>query len=49
LDELMSLSDRILVIYEGEIIAEGSDFTEEELGLFIAGQKKEGTAHVRAI
>ena len=43
LDELMSLSDRIAVLYEGEIIAEGSDFTEEELGLLIAGQKKEGT------
>ena len=42
LDEIMSLSDRILVIYEGEIIAEGSDFTEEELGLLMAGQKKEG-------
>jgi len=49
LDELMSLSDRILVIYEGEIIAEGSDFTEEELGLLMAGQKKEGAGRVRAI
>lgn len=39
LDELMSLSDRILVIYEGEIIAEGANFTEEELGLLMAGQK----------
>ena len=48
LDELMSLSDRILVIYEGEIIAEGSDFTEEELGLLMAGQKKEETENVRA-
>jgi len=46
LDELMSLSDRILVIYEGEIIAEGPDFTEEELGLLMAGQKKEGAGHV---
>jgi len=45
LDELMSLSDRILVIYEGEIIAEGSNFTEEELGLLMAGQKKEGARH----
>jgi ABC-type uncharacterized transport system ATPase subunit len=49
LDELMSLSDRILVIYEGEIIAEGPDFTEEELGLLMAGQKREGAAHVSAI
>lgn len=49
LDELMSLSDRILVIYEGEIIAEGSDFKEEELGLLMAGQKKEGIKNARAI
>lgn len=48
LDELMSLSDRILVIYEGEIVAEGSDFTEEELGLLMAGQKKEGTGNAAA-
>ena len=40
LDELLLLSDRIFVIYEGEFIAEGSDFTEEELGLLIAGQKE---------
>lgn len=39
LDEIMSLSDRILVIYEGEIIAEGTNFTEEELGLLMAGRK----------
>jgi len=43
LDELLSLSDRILVIYEGEIIAEGSDFSEEEVGLLMAGQKEEGS------
>jgi simple sugar transport system ATP-binding protein len=49
LDELMALSDRILVIYEGEIIAEGSDFKEEELGLLMAGQKKEGIKNARAI
>jgi simple sugar transport system ATP-binding protein len=39
LDEIMSLSDRILVIYEGEIIAEGTNFTEEELGLLMAGRR----------
>jgi ABC-type uncharacterized transport system ATPase subunit len=49
LDELMSLSDRILVIYEGEIVAEGSDFKEEELGLLMAGQKKEGAKNARTI
>jgi simple sugar transport system ATP-binding protein len=40
LDEIMSLSDRILVLYEGEIIAEGRAFSEKELGLLMAGQKK---------
>jgi simple sugar transport system ATP-binding protein len=40
LDELIALSDRIMVIYEGEIIAQGSNFTEEELGLLMAGHKK---------
>jgi len=49
LDELMSLSDRIAVLYEGQIIAEGSVFTEEELGLLMAGQKKEGTNNAAAI
>ena len=39
LDELISLSDRICVIYEGEIVAEGTGFTEAELGLMIAGQR----------
>ncbi|MDI3547144.1 MAG: ral nucleoside transport system ATP-binding protein [Halanaerobiales bacterium] len=44
LDELRSLSDRIMVIYEGTIVAEGKteDFTEEELGLLMAGQGLEG-------
>ncbi|NLM97582.1 MAG: ABC transporter ATP-binding protein [Halanaerobiaceae bacterium] len=43
LDELRSLSDRIMVIYEGRIVAEGrtEDFTEEELGLLMAGQEVE--------
>ncbi len=41
LDELKSLSDRILVMYEGAIIAEGEAerFTEEELGLLMAGHR----------
>ena len=39
LDELMALSDRILVMYEGEIIAEDSTFKEEELGLLMAGSR----------
>ena len=49
LDELMTLSDRILVIYEGEIIAEGSDFTEKELGLLISGQKTHGAGNAAAM
>jgi general nucleoside transport system ATP-binding protein len=39
LDELMTLSDRILVMYEGKIIAEGPHFAESELGLLMAGSK----------
>ena len=43
LDELLSLSDRIMVMYEGEIIAKGETgtFTEEELGLLMAGHRRE--------
>jgi simple sugar transport system ATP-binding protein len=45
LDEILSLSDRILVIYEGQIVAEyGPDVSEEEIGLAMLGGKKEATA-----
>jgi simple sugar transport system ATP-binding protein len=45
LDEVLSLSDRILVIYEGQIVAEyGPDASEEEIGLAMLGGKKEATA-----
>jgi general nucleoside transport system ATP-binding protein len=38
LDEILSLSDRILVLYEGRIVAEhGPDVTEEELGIEMTG------------
>ncbi len=38
LDEVLSLSDRILVIYEGRIVAEyGPDVSEEELGIAMTG------------
>jgi simple sugar transport system ATP-binding protein len=38
LEEIRSLSDRVLVIYEGEIVAElPPDATEEELGVFMTG------------
>lgn len=43
LDEVMNLSDRILVIYEGEIVAElnPKETTVQELGLYMAGSKRE--------
>ena len=46
LDEVMSVSDRILVMYEGEIVGEldPEKTTVEELGLYMAGAKKEGRA-----
>ncbi len=42
LDEVMSLSDRILVMYEGEIVGEldPKTTTVEELGLYMAGAKR---------
>ena len=44
LDEVMNVSDRILVMYEGEIVGEfdPKQVTVEELGLYMAGAKKEG-------
>ena len=43
LDEVMNLSDRILVIYEGQIVADldPSKVTVQELGLYMAGSKRE--------
>jgi len=42
LDEVMNLSDRILVIYEGEIVADvrPEEITVQELGLCMAGSKR---------
>ncbi|MDO4811152.1 MAG: ABC transporter ATP-binding protein [Eubacteriales bacterium] len=42
LDEVMSLSDRILVIYEGEIVGEFNpkEISVQELGLYMAGAKR---------
>ena len=44
LDEVMTVSDRILVMYEGEIVGEldPKNTTVEELGLYMAGARKEG-------
>ena len=45
LDEVVSLSDRILVIYEGEIVGEfPPDVSEEELGIMMTGGGREGSA-----
>jgi ABC-type uncharacterized transport system ATPase subunit len=43
LDEIMALSDRIAVIYEGEIVAilDAQSATREELGLLMAGSKQD--------
>ena len=43
LDEVMNLSDRIFVIYEGEIVGEfdPKKVTVQELGLYMAGAKKQ--------
>ena len=42
LDEIMSLSDRIIVMYRGQIVAEVNrkDATREQLGLWMAGLHK---------
>ena len=42
LDEVMNVSDRILVMYEGEIVGEfdPKTVTVEELGLYMAGSKR---------
>ncbi len=42
LDEVMNVSDRILVIYEGEIVGEldPKETTTQELGLYMAGAKR---------
>ena len=45
LDEILSLSDRILVLYEGRIVAEyGPDVSEEELGIAMTGGRAETAA-----
>ncbi|MCQ2554855.1 MAG: ABC transporter ATP-binding protein [Clostridia bacterium] len=44
LDEVMGLSDRILVMYEGEIVGEldPKKTTPQELGLYMSGAKRDG-------
>lgn len=47
LEEVMSLSDRIAVIYEGQIvgIVPGAEATKEQLGLMMTGARQEVTQH----
>ena len=47
LDEVMSVPDRILVMYEGEIVGEldPKTTTVEELGLYMAGAKRGDVKH----
>ncbi len=42
LDEVMSVSDRILVMYEGELVAnvDPNKVTENDLGLYMSGSKR---------
>ncbi len=44
LDEVMNISDKILVIYEGAIVGEfdPKEVTVQELGLYMAGSKRRG-------
>lgn len=46
LDEVMNVSDRILVIYEGEIVGDldPKKITVQELGLYMAGSKRSEVA-----
>jgi ABC-type uncharacterized transport system ATPase subunit len=45
LDEILSLSDRILVLYEGRIVAEyGPDVSEEEIGIAMTGGRRKAEA-----
>jgi simple sugar transport system ATP-binding protein len=45
LEEILSLSDRILVMFEGQIVGEyGPDATEEELGIAMTGGRRKEPA-----
>jgi len=50
LDEVMSLSDRILVLYEGEIVGEldPKKTDAQELGLYMAGAKRQSGKEANA-
>ncbi len=50
LEEVMNVSDRILVMYEGEIVGEldPKKTTAEELGLYMAGAKRDKAKEAKA-
>jgi len=41
LDEVIKLSDRVIVIHDGELMGElmGKDIVEKKIGLMMAGEK----------
>jgi simple sugar transport system ATP-binding protein len=41
LDELFSLSDRVAVVYEGEVVGQLVEEDRETVGLMMTGQKRE--------
>jgi simple sugar transport system ATP-binding protein len=52
LSEVMSLSDRIIVMYEGEITGvfpDASTVTEEELGLYMLGVQRQDVEEMEAV
>jgi general nucleoside transport system ATP-binding protein len=51
LDEIMNVSDRIAVIYEGKIVAivNPKETTEQELGLLMAGSKRKEAGEIKNV
>ena len=51
LDEVMNLSDRILVMYEGEIVGEFDPrrTTVEEIGLYMAGARRQNAGQKEVV
>ena len=49
LDEVMNVSDRILVMYEGEIVGEldPKATTVQELGLYMSGAKRDTPKEIK--
>jgi nucleoside ABC transporter ATP-binding protein len=48
LDEVLNVSDRILVMYEGEIVGQldPKETTDEELGLYMSGAKRDNVKEI---